>query len=87
MENIVVQDNDPDLLEVLTIALKDAGYNVFSTEGCQDLLRHIDEFRPHVVMLDFKLSGKECIEAYKLIRGKYPHLPVIASSCNSDFHK
>ena len=87
MENIVVQDNDPDLLEVLKIALQDAGYNVFSTEGCQDLLNHIDEFRPHVVMLDFKLSGRECIQTYKLIREKYPHLPVIALSCNNDLYK
>jgi DNA-binding response OmpR family regulator len=87
MEHILLQDNDPEILDILTIALRLEGYSVFSTKDCQDVLSHIDKFRPHVVMLDFKLSGKQCIETYKLIRERYPHLPVIALSCNSNFHQ
>ena len=87
MEHILLQDNDPDLLEVLTIVLEEAGYQVFSTTDCTDILHYIDSLRPHVVMLDFKLSGEQCIETYKLIRDKYSHLPVIALSCNSKFDK
>ena len=86
MENIIVQDNDKEILEILTIALKEAGYNVMPTVGYEHILDQIDRFRPHIVMLDFKLSGEECIEAYKLIRGKYPHLPVLALSCNNNIH-
>jgi DNA-binding NtrC family response regulator len=86
MDKILVQETDKEILEILTIVLKDGGYNVMSTTGCNGLIEQIDQFRPHVVMLDYRLKGEEAIKAYKEIRRKYPHLPVLALSCNSNIH-
>ncbi|HCN84130.1 MAG TPA: hypothetical protein DIT07_11005 [Sphingobacteriaceae bacterium] len=86
MKNILVQDTDKDVLEVLTLALEHEGYHVLATIAYTNLLKQIDQFRPHVVMLDYKLTGEESIAAYKLIRDKYPYLPVLAISCNSNIH-
>jgi DNA-binding response OmpR family regulator len=44
----------------------------------------IEDIRPHVVLLDFKLDGRICIEMCRQIKAKYPHLPVLALSCNSN---
>jgi DNA-binding NtrC family response regulator len=40
-----------------------------------------------VVMLDFKLKGEEALGVLEEIKVKYPHLPVIASSCNSNINE
>lgn len=86
MDKILVQETDKGVLELLSLVLQEGGYGVLSTTGVEGILEQIDKFRPHVVMLDFKLNGEECIKAYKIIRARYPHLPVIALSCNSNIH-
>lgn len=88
MAKIVVQDFDPNILDVLTLALVQENFQVHSITSIDDNFMHtIDKHRPHVVMLDFRLQGKDAREASRLIKKKYPHLPVIALSCNADIHK
>jgi len=53
----------------------------------EDFMATIDKHRPHVVILDYPLHGERCLEACRRIKAKYPHLPVIASSCNSNIHQ
>jgi DNA-binding NtrC family response regulator len=86
MAKIVVQDTDHSILEVLSLALENEGYTVYSTGSCDDILESIDKMRPHVVMLDVKLANTECLDACKLIKQKYPDLPVIALSCNNNIN-
>jgi CheY-like chemotaxis protein len=33
-------------------------------------------------MLDYRLNGDSCIEICQQIKARYPHIPVIAMSCN-----
>jgi DNA-binding response OmpR family regulator len=87
MKKLLIQDTDQGILEILTLVLREEGYNVMTTIHYKDILNDIKLFKPHVVMLDFKLNGDECIAAYKLIRDKYPHLPVLALSCNRNIHQ
>jgi len=88
METIIVQDTDEAVLDVLTLALQMEGFEVFSlTDINGNFLDVIDEVRPHVVMLDYKLHGDACIEVCHQIKGKYPHLPVLALSCNSNINQ
>ncbi|WP_316812341.1 response regulator transcription factor [Pedobacter heparinus] len=42
----------------------------------------IDQCRPHVVMLDYRLNGEDAKQICYRIKSRYPHLPVIALSCN-----
>jgi DNA-binding NtrC family response regulator len=53
----------------------------------EDFLGLIEQVRPHVVVLDYRLTGYRCLEVLKNIKTKYPHLPVIATSCNSNIHQ
>jgi DNA-binding NtrC family response regulator len=86
METIVVQDTDHSVLDALTVVLEAEGYQVYSTMSCDDILQKIDSSRPHVVMLDVKLSSTECLDACQLIKTIYPNLPVIALSCNNNIN-
>jgi DNA-binding response OmpR family regulator len=87
MKKLLIQDTDKEILKNLALVLREKGYNVMTTLHYDYILNDINLFRPHVVMIDFKLDGEKCIAAYKLIRDKYPHLPVLALSCNSNIHE
>ncbi len=61
METIIFQETDPDILEVLYAALELEGYQVYAVQDCEpDFIEIIDKARPHVVMLDYRLSGEVC---------------------------
>lgn len=87
-ETIVVQDADGALLDVLNVALELEGFTVIPVMRCDEqILELIDEKRPHTIVLDYKLAGTDCIEICQRIKSRYPHLPVIALSCNANIHE
>ncbi|WP_379090682.1 response regulator [Pedobacter sp. UC225_65] len=87
METIIVQDTDKNILEVLTLALELENFTVYPLQDCEaNFLELIDKARPHVVMLDFRIDGKKCMEILQTIKKKYPTLPVIAMSCNNNIN-
>jgi len=83
METIIVQDTDVAILDVLTQALIMEGFQVLPVSDIKgDFLSLVDQHRPHVVMLDYKLDGEACKQTCFQIKQRYPHLPIIAMSCN-----
>jgi DNA-binding response OmpR family regulator len=88
METIVVQETDAAILDILTIALQMADFEVFAvTEADGNFLDLIDQVRPHVVVLDYEFTDHICIRVCRSIKEKYPHLPVLALSCNSNINQ
>jgi len=88
MEKVIVHDTDRDVLEVLESALRLEGFDVYAVPKFEEnFLEFIDRMRPHVVVLDYKLDGESCARICKEIKNKYPHLPVVALSCNSNIHE
>jgi len=82
MKKVIVQDTDLDLLETLTIVLKEAGFEVFPVLHYNDVVKNIDQFSPDLILLDFKLAGEQCIRLCQQLKKTYPDLPIIALSCN-----
>ncbi|MEO3407598.1 response regulator [Mucilaginibacter sp. CAU 1740] len=88
METVVIQESDQDVLEVLYAALELEGFRVYALpEADVDFLAVIDKARPHVVILDYRFSGEECRQLCRAIKKRYPHLPVVAMSCNSNINE
>jgi DNA-binding response OmpR family regulator len=84
---IIIQETDQDILDILKYVLEQEGYQVYAlTDSDADFLCLIAQHRPHVVMLDFRLDGKICLTILERIKEKYPHLPVIAMSCNHNIN-
>jgi DNA-binding NtrC family response regulator len=85
METIIIQETDRDILEVLYAALELEGFRVYALADYDaDFLKVIEQARPHVVMLDFRMTGENCKALCREIKARYPHLPVVAMSCNSN---
>ncbi|RYD75514.1 MAG: response regulator [Sphingobacteriales bacterium] len=83
MQKILLQETDPSILDVLTIALQTENFDVHGRLFYDDLLAAIQEFRPQVVLLDYRLNGTDSAEACRLIKTAFPWLPVLALSCNA----
>ncbi|MDO8541814.1 MAG: response regulator transcription factor [Opitutaceae bacterium] len=65
---ILVVDDEPDALEVLTFKLKEAGYAVLQAkDGAQALARARDE-RPALIVLDLMLPEVDGLEVCKILR-------------------
>jgi len=88
MGKIIVQDNDKSILDILTLVLEMEGFQVCAMQHCdENILEMIDHMRPHIVVLDFKINGEDCIDICTKIKAKYPHLPLLAISCNTNIQE
>jgi len=84
---IIIQETNQDILEILKYALEQEGYHDYAVlDGEADFIQLIEDHRPHVVMLDYRLDGKLCLNILQKIKAIYPHLPVIAMSCNHNIN-
>jgi DNA-binding response OmpR family regulator len=88
METIVIQDTDQDILDILYFALQHEGFQVYALNDTgPEFLQLIEKAKPHVVALDYRMSGEDCRRLCAEIKHKYPHLPVLALSCNTNINE
>ncbi len=74
---ILAVDDDPDLLRLLTIRLKSAGYDVTAVESAEKALAQLSVARPHLVVTDLRMSGMDGMALFDAIHQTYLTLPVI----------
>jgi two-component system response regulator GlrR len=75
--HILVVDDDPDLLKLLSMRLTGAGYRVTATGSAEEALVKIAMERPQLVLSDVQLPGKDGLALFDAIRAQHPSLPVI----------
>ncbi|HEV2008717.1 MAG TPA: sigma 54-interacting transcriptional regulator [Burkholderiales bacterium] len=74
---ILAVDDDPDLLRLLTIRLKSAGYDVTAAASAEKALAQLGVARPHLVVTDLRMGGMDGMALFDVIHRTYPTLPVI----------
>jgi two-component system, OmpR family, response regulator VanR len=89
---ILVVDDDPDILEAISLILKANGYDVVTANDGIDGLNKLKEERPDMMILDLlmpKLDGFGVCKELKDPRwAKYGHIPIIIlSSVREDASK
>lgn len=76
---ILVVDDDPVNLKLVTVVLKQAGYETFTAPSGPEALRHLDEIRPDLVISDVEMPGMNGYELTRQLR-QHPltaHLPIM----------
>jgi two-component system response regulator GlrR len=76
-EHVLVIDDDPDLLQLLTMRLRAANYRVTAVPSAEAALAQLAIERPHVVLSDVQLPGRDGLQLFDEIRARHPSLPVI----------
>jgi two-component system response regulator GlrR len=74
---LVLVDDDPGLLRLLTIRLKSEGFEVAACESAQQAFTSIPRFQPDVVVTDLRMADVDGIGLLRELQRRYPALPVI----------
>jgi two-component system response regulator GlrR len=75
--SLLLVDDDPDLLRLLSIRLKANGYDVSAVDNAQRALATIANSRPDLVLTDLRMEGMDGMALFHEIQASYPGLPVI----------
>jgi DNA-binding response OmpR family regulator len=85
-DNILLIDNDPGLLGLLTLELEQEGYQVQSYASAEEALAARLE-PPALAVLDYHLPGMDGLVLLEQLRQHYPCLPalIISSECRRQY--
>ncbi len=75
--SILLVDDDPGLLRLLSIRLKSAGYQVNTAESGERALAMLAVHRPDLIITDLRMDGMDGMALFDAVRTKHPTLPVI----------
>jgi len=77
MNTILLVDDDPDILKLLSLRLIAAGYGVRAVDSGEKALAVLAASRPELVITDLKMGGMDGLTLFDEIRKQAPMLPVI----------
>lgn len=83
-KNILIVEDDPDILLVLTAMLEDAGYGVTASETGDGLLDLREGELPDLIVLDMLLSGHDGRELVSQLKARPAtgHIPILMLSAH-----
>jgi DNA-binding response OmpR family regulator len=86
MEQILVVDDDPDILDALHFVLEDAGYTVKTCKDGEHAEKLTNGFSsyPKLIILDVLLSGKDGRDICKKLKhnARTKHIPIVMVSAH-----
>jgi two-component system, NtrC family, response regulator GlrR len=74
---ILLVDDDPDILKLLSMRLIASGYEVQAVDSGQRALAAMATSRPALVITDLKMDGMDGMALFEAVRDAAPTLPVI----------
>lgn len=75
--HVLVVDDDPDMLRLLTMRLDAAGYRVSTATSAEAALTQMHIERPQLLLSDVQLPGRDGLALFDDVRQLHPSLPVI----------
>src|SRR6266404_7311422 len=75
--DILLVDDDPDLLKLISLRLTSAGYRVRTADSGETALAALAVARPAAVITDLKMPGIDGLALFDAVHRQHPALPVI----------
>src|SRR5437879_8311465 len=75
--DILLVDDDPDLLKLISLRLTSAGYRVRTADSGETALASLAVARPAAVITDMRMPGIDGLALFDAIHRQHPALPVI----------
>jgi two-component system response regulator GlrR len=75
--DLLLVDDDPDLLKLISLRLTSAGYRVRTAESGEVALAAIAVTRPALVITDLRMPGMDGLQLFETIHRQHPTMPVI----------
>ncbi len=67
-KKILIADDEPDILEIISFNLQKEGYEVFTAKDGNDALVKAKQHQPDLIILDIMMPGKTGIEVCSILR-------------------
>jgi two-component system, OmpR family, response regulator len=74
---VLVVDDEPGIVDVVSMALRHHGFGVQSAETGQDALERVRRWRPHVMVLDVMLPDMEGFEVARRLAAEHAAVPIL----------
>jgi two-component system OmpR family response regulator len=74
---VLVVDDEPNIADVVSMALRHQGFAVQTAGDGQAALRAADSFRPHLIVLDIMLPDMEGFEVARRLGERRAEIPII----------
>lgn len=83
---IAIVDDEPDIVELISIHLKKAGYKTAEFENGSDFFKYLKSNKIDLVVLDLMLPDSDGFEICKYLKSEldYSNIPVIMLTARSD---
>ncbi len=85
MARIIIVDDEEHIRTLYTLELEEDGHEVLSLGTGKEIIRHIDEFNPDVVILDIKMMDVSGLDVLQEVRNKFYDMPVILCSAYGSY--
>ncbi|UII19740.1 response regulator [Fulvivirga ligni] len=85
-KRVLICDNDPDIVELVSLILSRKGYAVFSSDNCNRVDEKIKEYNPDVIIMDLWIPDLGGEKATELLKNspEHRHIPVVILSANNE---
>lgn len=85
-KRVFVFDDNADILELCTIILEDAGYDIKTSSTSNNIIAQVMAYVPDIIFMDNWLPDIGGIEATRALKADavLKHIPVIYFSANND---
>jgi putative two-component system response regulator len=84
LKKVLIVDDDPYVLESLSLILEASGYSVTSCGSGNKALEELELLHFDIVLTDIKMPELTGIELLEILGSKYPELPVILMTAYAD---
>ncbi|MBZ4192529.1 response regulator transcription factor [Niabella beijingensis] len=84
MQKVLIIEDDPEIIELLDIHLKDLGCEVSAVSNGQDGLQAVRDTRFELIILDLMLPGLNGMEVCRKIRQTDRHTPILMLTARSE---
>jgi two-component system response regulator GlrR len=74
---ILIVDDDPTLLRLLGILLREEGFDVIAADSGEQALAQLDLAPADLVLSDLRMGGMDGLALFEAVRKRFPALPVI----------
>jgi len=81
---LLVIDDDESIRKVLTITLRDAGYQILAAEDGAKGLEIFAEEKPDIILCDLRMPGMDGISVLKEMKARDPDKEVIVITAYAD---
>lgn len=70
VKKILIADDEPDILEILTFNLKGEGYEVITAKNGDEAIEKAKASKPDLIILDMMMPGKNGLEVCNILRSQ-----------------